>query len=104
MANPQVYMVVLGTVTDPEKMAIYSKALAESGLYQKHGGQYLAVGKAVADFENWPAGQSCVIAEFPDRQAAEGFWKSDIYQTQIKPLRDGAGTFSIGLFNALPEA
>jgi uncharacterized protein (DUF1330 family) len=102
--SPQVYMVVLGTVTDPAKMAVYAKALAESGLYERHDGHYLSVGKAVSDFENWPAGQSCVIATFPDQAAAESFWRSDIYQNEIKPLRDGAGDFQVGLFAATPNA
>lgn len=104
MVQGHVYMVVIGTITDPAKMAIYAKALAESGLYQKHGGHYHAVGKTLADFEAWPAGQSCVIAEFPSQAAAEAFWWSDQYQHEIKPLRDAAGSFQVGLFPAVATA
>jgi uncharacterized protein (DUF1330 family) len=106
MAASHVYLVVIGTVTDPARMGAYAKALAESGLYPKHAGQYLALGQPVTDLENWPAGQSCVIAQFPDRAAAEAFWWSDRYQKEIKPLRERAGTFHVGLFPAfaLPGA
>jgi uncharacterized protein (DUF1330 family) len=98
-----VYMVVSGSVTDPARMAVYAAALAASGLYQQHGGHYIAVGKAIADFENWPMGKSCVIAEFPSRAAAEAFWWSDTYQNSVKPLRAGAGTFEVGLFAGVPQ-
>ncbi len=100
-ANQRVYMVVTGIVSDPVRMLTYAKALADSGLYPKHGGQYLALGQAAANFENWPAGQSCVIAEFPDLASAEAFWWSDQYQNEIKPLREGAGTFTVAVFNAV---
>jgi uncharacterized protein (DUF1330 family) len=100
MTATPVYLVVIGTVTDPVRMGAYAKALAESGLYPKHGGHYLALGQPVTDLENWPTGQSCVVAQFPDKEAAEAFWRSDQYQNDIKPLRDGAGTFHVGLFPA----
>jgi uncharacterized protein (DUF1330 family) len=106
MSASPVYLVVLGTVTDRAKMGAYAKALSDSGLYPKHAGHYLALGQPVTDLENWPAGQSCVIAQFPDQAAAEAFWRSDQYQKEIKPLREGAGTFHVGLFPAfvLPGA
>jgi uncharacterized protein (DUF1330 family) len=91
------YLVVTATVTDPAKMQAYNAALAASGLYEEHGGRYLFRGRAAADMEDW-GGKAAVCAEFPDRAAAEAFWTSDAYQSRIKPLRDGAGSFQIAIF------
>jgi uncharacterized protein (DUF1330 family) len=91
------YLVVTATVTDPQKMGAYQKALAESGLYAAHGGRYVVRGRPAADLENWD-GRAVVIAEFPDRAAAEAFWTSDSYQREVKPLRAGAGEFHVAIF------
>lgn len=95
------YLLVTATVTDREKLAAYNRALADSGLYAAHGGYYLFVGPPALPLENWPVGQSGVLAVFPSRAAAEAFWDSDIYQREIKPLRDGAGDFRVALFDGL---
>lgn len=97
----KVYLVVTASVTDPQKMAAYVRALAESGLYAAHGGRYVLVGRPVKELENWD-GRAVVVAEFPDRAAAEAFWSSDAYQQRVKPLRDGAGDFHVALFDAAP--
>ena len=94
------YLLVTATVTDPVKMQAYNKALSASGLYPKHGGRYIFVGRAAADMENWD-GKAAVCAEFPDRASAEAFWTSPEYQSDIKPLRDGAGTFHVAIFEGL---
>lgn len=95
------YLLVTARVSDRAKLAIYNKALADSGLYARHGGRYLYVGPPANALENWPDGQSSVLAVFPSREAAEAFWNSDTYQREIKPLRDGAGDFSVALFDGL---
>lgn len=98
MSTPRpCYLVVTATVTDRERMAAYTRALAESGLYAAHGGHYVLVGRPVADLENWD-GRAVVVARFPDRAAAEAFWNSEAYQQQVKPLRAGAGDFHVALF------
>jgi len=94
-----VYMVVIGNITDRDKMGRYQKALMESGLYPRYGGYYIAAGKPVEMFEgDWPESNGMVIARFPSRDAARKFWNSEIYQEKIKPLREGAGTFQVSLF------
>ena len=92
------YLLVTAQVSDPVRMAAYARALADSGLYPRHGGHYLFIGKAAAPLEDWPAGASAVCAWFPSRAAAEAFWADAQYQTEIKPLRAGAGTFHVAIF------
>ena len=95
------YLVVTATVTDPERMRAYNERLRASGLYERHGGRYLLIGRPVQTLENWD-GRAVVVAAFPSRAAAEAFWNSETYQTEIKPLRAGAGTFHVAIFPAAP--
>ncbi len=76
----------------------YGQALRESGLYKRYGGFYLMSGAPVEAFENpYPARRMTLIAQFPCREAAQGFYYSVAYQNII-PLRDGAGTFQFGIW------
>lgn len=95
------YLLVTAKVSDRTKLTAYTKALADSGLYAQHGGRYLFVGPPALPLENWPGGQSVVLALFPSRAAAEAFWNSATYQDDIKPLREGAGEFSVAIFEGL---
>lgn len=98
-----VFMVVIGEITDREKMKAYSEALAESLLYEQHQGYYAAIGRPVEMLEEeWPSNQGLVLARFPSREHARRFWNSGKYQKEIKPLRAGAGRFTVGLFEELP--
>ena len=92
------FLLVTAHVTDRVKMGAYARALAASGLYEAHGGSYDFIGPAAAGLENWPVGMSAVCARFPSRAAAEAFWNSAQYQDEIKPLRAGAGTFHVAIF------
>ncbi|WP_448580382.1 DUF1330 domain-containing protein [Thermaurantiacus sp.] len=95
------YLVVTARVTDRAKMGAYARALAESGLYARHGGRYLVLGQPAVTLENWD-GRSLVVAEFPSRDAALAFWWSTDYQDKVKPLRDGAGEFHVAIFDQAP--
>lgn len=97
-ADKPAFLLVTARVTDRAKMAAYAQALAESGLYEAHGGAYEFVGAPVNRLEGWPDGVSAVLARFPSRTAAESFWFSAKYQDDIKPLRRGAGTFQVAIF------
>lgn len=97
----RVYLVVTAVVTDTAKMGAYVQALAESGLYARHGGRYLVVGQPSAELEDWD-GRRVVVAEFPSREAAEAFWWSETYQEKVRPLRDGAGEFHVAIFDPAP--
>lgn len=95
-----VLMLVIGTITDREKMGQYQKALQDSGLYPENEGYYIAAGKPVEQFEgDWPGDQGMVMARFPSLEHARRFWNSDTYQNEIKPLREGAGTFVVSVFS-----
>lgn len=96
-------MIVIGEISDPVKMKAYTTALAESLLYEQHEGYYAAIGKPVEMFEeDWPGHHGMVIARFPSREHARRFWNSEKYQNEIKPLRRGAGRFTVALFDELP--
>ena len=95
------YLLVTARVTDGARMAAYARALAESGLYARHGGHYLFIGKAARPLEDWPEGASVVCAHFPSRAAAEAFWFDAQDQDEVKPLRAGAGEFHVAIFEGL---
>ena len=95
------FLLVTARVTDGPRMGAYSRALAESGLYERHGGHYLFLGKAAAPLEDWPEGTSVVCARFPSRAAAQAFWADAQYQHDVKPLRAGAGEFHVAIFEGL---
>lgn len=101
MPDKPAFLVVTAQVTDPAAMGGYVRALAASGLYERHGGHYLFLGKAAVPLEDWDAGTSLVCAHFPSRTAAEAFWTDAQYQTEIKPLRATAGRFHVAIFDGL---
>ena len=102
--DKSVYMLVLGKIADPAKMGKYQSALTESGLYPKNKGGYRFKGRPIEIFEGeWPENGAAVIAKFPSAEDARNFWYSDEYQNAIKPLREGAGEFTVALFEETDE-
>lgn len=97
------YLVVQGTVTDPEGFRAYSAALPP--IYEKYGGRYLAMVPAplVEVAEGDAEHRSVVVAKFPSRQAAWAFWNSPEY-TEAKKLREGKGAFYVMVLEGLPES
>jgi len=100
MSERPAFLLVIARVHDPVRMGAYARALADSGLYARHGGHYEFIGRAAADLEAWDMGQSVVCARFPSRAAAEAFWKDAQYQDEIKPLRIGAAEVQVAVFEA----
>jgi uncharacterized protein (DUF1330 family) len=94
------FLVVIATTKDPVRMAAYTKALREAGLYERHGGHYEFLGAPAVDLENWDPGQRVVCARFPSRAAAEAFWYDVHYQTEIKPIRAGAADVHVAIYEA----
>jgi uncharacterized protein (DUF1330 family) len=80
----------------------YRAELDASRLYERFGARFV-VARAPAEVleGEYPSDRLTIIAEFPNRAAAEAFWFSEDYQ-RIKPLRDGAGDFTIGIWDSLP--
>ena len=85
-------------------MLAYGKAIADSKLYEKLGGYYINVPRAVATFEGSPPqGYTTLMVRFPCLANAEAFWNSRTYQEDILPLRQGpsAGDYVVTVY---PEA
>lgn len=98
------YMLVIGQINDGKKMGEYQAALTASGLYAKNEGGYEVRGRPIEMFEGeWPSNQAVVIAKFASAEHARNFWQSDTYQNEIKPLRAGAGHFTVALFEEVDE-
>ena len=100
-ASRPAYLLVQGTVTDLEGFKAYTAALPP--IYQKFGGHYLSVTPAskVEIAEGAPENRSILIAKFPSKDAAWGFWRSAEYEA-AKKLRAGKGTFFVTVLDGLP--
>ena len=90
-----------GSVTDVEGFKAYNAALPP--IYRKFGGHYLTVTPAaqVEVAEGEPRKESILIARFPSKEAAWGFWKSAEYEA-AKQLRAGKGRFYVTVLEGLP--
>jgi uncharacterized protein (DUF1330 family) len=96
-----VIMLVYGEIHDREAFGAYAAALAQSGLYDKHGGHYLAISPILEVLEGEPpAGRGMVVSQFPCAAAARAFWHDPAYEA-IKPLRAGNSDFEVTLLPAL---
>jgi uncharacterized protein (DUF1330 family) len=51
--------------------------------------------------EGTPRGEAILIARFPSKEAAWGFWKSAEYEA-AKLLRAGKGTFFVTVLDGIP--
>ncbi len=100
--NKPAYLLVQGTITDWEGFKAYNAALPP--IYKKFGGYYLTVSPAPkVEIAEGPAeNRSIVIARFPSKEAAWGFWKSAEYEA-AKKLRVGKGTFFVTVLDGMPE-
>tara|TARA_B100001094_G_C17824043_1_gene619973 strand:- start:59 stop:457 length:399 start_codon:yes stop_codon:yes gene_type:complete len=100
-----VNMMIISKVTDQKKYDAYRQSVGELNLIGKLGGKLVAVG-AGSDVTpellegEWPSNLFNYIIRWPCRNAAHKFWYSDGYQNISKPLRAGAGDFTIALFPA----
>jgi len=96
------YLLVQGQITDIEGFKPYNAALPP--IYQKFGGHYLTVTPAarVEIAEGEPRHESILIAKFPSKEAAWGFWNSTEYAA-AKKLREGKGRFFVTVLEGMPE-
>ncbi|MDX2143829.1 MAG: DUF1330 domain-containing protein [Rhodospirillaceae bacterium] len=102
---PAVDMIIVSVVTDTARYVQYRAALAKSQLIPRLGGEVLAVGTRLAAAPTllegtWPENRHTFAIRWPCEAAARAFWESPEYQTEILPLRVGAGTFDVALFPA----
>ena len=81
------YVIYQGEVLDPERYDEYKAKGAESILAA--GGKYLVRGGDVEVLEGEPPEGRIVLLEFPSREAALAWYRSDEY-TEIRKIREGA--------------
>ena len=95
------YLLVQGKVTDLEGFKAYNAALPP--IYKKYGGHYITVTPApkVEVAEGEPRNESILMAKFPSKEAAWGFWNSAEY-VAAKKLRDGKGVFYVTVLEGFP--
>jgi uncharacterized protein (DUF1330 family) len=95
------YLLVQGKVTDIEGFKAYNAALPP--IYKKYGGHYITVTPApkVEIAEGEPRNESILMAKFPSKEAAWGFWNSAEY-VAAKKLRDGKGVFYVTVLEGFP--
>lgn len=73
-------------------------------LMAAHGGRFLARGPALAVIEgDWPEWKNLVVSEWPCLEAAQNFWRSDVYRKDLLPLRQKASVFRIALYGLPPQ-
>lgn len=98
------YLIVLGEVYDRDAfMTGYAAKLAP--VYEKFGGEYVAMGRNHEVLEGTGSFSSYVVSKWPSMDAARAFWNSEDYA----PLRDARiennwGRFDVYLVEGLPAA
>lgn len=96
------YMLVIGKVND---RAAFGQGYAAKlpPLYERFGGQYLAIGSAKTVLEGEIGFESYVLAQWPSEQAALDFWNSAEYDALRRARIDnGWGEFDVVLLPGLP--
>ena len=95
------YLLVQGKVTDLEGFKAYNAALPP--IYEKFGGHYITVTPApkVEVAEGESRSERILIAKFPSKDAAWGFWRSAEYEA-AKKLREGKGIFYVTVLEGFP--
>lgn len=100
IARP-VIMVVTAPIEDADAYRGYMAALVGSGLFARFGATPLATGPVSETLEgDYGPGEITALVEFPSSAAAHQFWDSPEYRA-IARLREGAGSFRVGLWRKL---
>ena len=86
------YLVVQSDVTNSEQYAAYAKLTP--AIIDKFGGKFLARGGRNTTLEGAKAPARVVVIEFPNFEAATGFYNSPEYVAARK-VRSGAATMQI---------
>lgn len=104
LADPGVYMVVLGRVFDrPAFMQGYAAKLPP--LYDRFGGVYIALSGQLGVLEGVPDFESLVISHWPNEAAVRAFWTSPEYEALIRDRTENNwGEFTVVIVPALPLA
>ena len=93
-----VYIVARIDIDDRERYAQYEAGFME--IFARHGGRLLSVDEAPEVIEGeWPATRT-VLIEFPDREAAMAWYRSEDYQ-QLAQHRFAASRGDIAMLTSL---
>ncbi len=99
------YMLVMGgiedlsTVPDMERANSYGPAVWD--LVESYDAFYLIRTTPTVVYEgDWPDWRATVVSKWPCRETGVEFWYSDAYQNIVKPLRENAGAYIVGMFDA----
>lgn len=91
------YIVVESNITDPSWISNYVEQV--SPMVARHGGKYLARSQQAEVIEGpGEAPHVAIVAEFPSREAALGFYNSAEYQ----PYKEARQAGSTGRFLMIP--
>lgn len=91
-APKKAYLLVQSDVTNAEQYAAYAKQTP--AIVEKFGGKFLARGGRNATLEGTRAPARVVVIEFPNFEAATGFYNSPEYVAARK-VRSGAATMQM---------
>ena len=94
------YLLAVCEITNPGPgLKEYSEKSAE--LIKKHGGEYVLRGPAAMDVEgDFLKGKVVIMSKFPSLDDVNAFVNGDEYQQNVKPLREGTGTYHIAVWEA----
>ena len=95
------YLLAVCEITNPSpEMKQYAQKSA--ALIKQHGGKYVMRGKPALDIEgDQLQGKVVILSEFPSIADVEAFVNGDEYQANVKPLREGTGTYHIAVYEGL---
>ena len=82
------YLIYRAWVRDPAAYAAYMAKTPE--LIRRFGGRFLVRGGVCVTLEGSPDTARSIIVEFPNRAAAEAFYRSDAYGEAMELRRDNA--------------
>ena len=94
------YVIYQGEVTDPARYEDYKVEAAESILAA--GGRYVVRGGDPEVLEGDASDGRTVVLEFPSREAAIAWYRSDRY-TAVRKLREGAARARMYVVDAVTE-
>ena len=81
------YVIYQGEILDPDRYDEYKPKAAASIIAA--GGKYVVRGGDIEVLEGEPPAGRTVVLEFPTRQAAIDWYRSDEY-TEVRKIREGA--------------
>jgi uncharacterized protein (DUF1330 family) len=95
---PAYVIAAVSEAHDAEALAEYRRRNTDA--VAAHGGRFVVRGGPVDLLEGAAQPLRLVVMEFPDRDAARGWFESDDYQA-IAPIRRGASTTDIWLVDGV---